>query len=764
MSASTLVVRTHPVLRAAVLVTAFALTACPAPGGTPDADAGTPPPDLCNSIEEALSNPQCELASGKPLQGFVHPPGADQTADQDWYSFRVPANANPRTLIHLRGGYAAPMTAVNLSLNLLEEDGQTSLVRKSDRHGQAAPKPVDIVLPFEQANARLLVLVTDDAVNPSRPGSDLRNPYELTVEVLEDPDANEPNDTTATAIPLAAQNGALVGTQTGWLSTADDLDLFEFDVPANKVLYLRVTAPQVAPPPPFRLKYVLMDPAGDPKSEGMAQNEYIAVDLATARRVWSEGKWKVKIEGCKDTRCTEPVEGNLDLKYTVDIRLFDEADPNELTSDNNRLENATLIPLGSVGQTQSKTGRIGYMADPDWYAVTLAASAAPTVLHYRLRVSDTPGRFEPLAPVGARELRVLRHVQTGGTAQQDVNACKTDDAICPKSGNDDVVVEGLIQEQCQNFSPPRCLWSRRTEHPEFEKLRNFEGTLPIAPHGSAVTVYFLVQDDGTNWADDRDYTLEVTRRADADEAGRLSGGVEQTVGATLAQDTQNSYPYPPPGATALTGTLSHGPGFFRRHNANNGDGVKSYSDYDAVVSDIDTYQIALPALPAAGEPLDLAWELQWEIAHLPDGRVPSDLAIELEFCDGSNPAGGVCRPVKRSSEGQPLVVGYSGSPVWAWHNVDQPASARQSMYEQQVSATSTTVTASPYGCFCIEPRFRQGGHFKMTVLAVDRDDYAATPYTIRTAWTTYPQSYTAADGTTQSCPAPGPDAGCVFTR
>ena len=760
MSASTLVVRSHPALRAAVLVTALALTACPGPETTPDADAGMPPPDVCNSIDEALNDPQCELMLGESLQGFIHPPSETQPADRDWYSFRVPADANPRTLIHLRGGYAAPMTAVNLSLNLLEEDGQTSLVRKSDRHGAAAPRPVDIVLPFEKANARLLVLVTDDAANPSRPGSDLRNPYSLSVQVREDPDVNEPNDTTFTAIPLASQGDALVGTQTGWLSTAGDLDLFEFDVPANKVLYLRVTAPLVAPPPSFRLRYELLDPSGKPVSEGVAQNEYIAVDLATARRVWTAGKWKLKIVGFMGTNSTEPAPGNLDLKYTIDVRLFDEADSNELTSPNNTLETATLIPLGSVGQTQSKTGRIGYVADPDWYGVTLAASAQPTVLHYRLRVSDTPGRFEPLTLVGDRELRVLRHVQTGGTAQQDVRACTDDTNVCPKGGGLNIV-GGLIDEQCSQFSPPRCLWSRRTEHRDFERLANFEGTLPIAPHGSATTVYFLVQDEGNTWADDREYTLEVTRWADADEAARFSGGSEQFVGASLAQDTQNAYPYPPSNATVLTGTLSYGPG---EVTSGRDYVVKGGFDYDAVTSDIDYYEIDLPAPADPQQPLELAWALEWEIAHLADGTKPSDLVIDLEFCDGANPSGGTCRPVKTSSRGSRLSIAYSGSQQWAWHNVSAPATDRQSKYERQVTASATTVTTSAYGCPCIETRFVQGGFFRMSVRALDRTDYAPTPYTLRTAWTTYPQSYTAANGTTQSCPAPGPGAGCVFTR
>ncbi len=760
MSVTEFALRPRLTARAALLLAAVALTACPKPPDPEEPDAGAPPPDVCNTVADALGDPQCELTLGTMHQGFVHPPGDDLKPDQDWYSFRVPANADARTLIHLRGGYAAPNTAVNLSLNLLREDGQLSLARKSDRHGQAAPRPVDIVVPFREANARLLVLVTDDPVNPSRPNFDLRSPYQLTAEVVQDPDANEPNDQTPTTIALASQNGALVGTQTGWLSVTDDEDLFEFDVTGNKVLYLRVSAPQVSPAPAFRLRYELLEPSGKTFAEDVTNNEFAAVNLATARRVNTQGKWRLKIHGHTGADSSEPVPGNLDLQYTVQVSLFDEADPNELTSNNDSLESATALSLGAPGQTASKTGRIGSVADPDWYAVTLAPSNAPTVLHYRVRVSGTPGRFEPLSPIADRELRVLQQVQTGGTVQADRNACLNDRNVCPRPGGLNSFISGLIQEQCNNFSPPRCLWARRDEIEDFEGLRNFEGTLPVPAHAAAVRVFFLMQDEGNNWADDREYTIDFTWRADADEASRISGGAEQPVSASLQQDSEGAYPNPPSNATTLSGTLSYGPGF-RRTSTNPNTLVKGLSDYDAVSSDIDQFQISLP-MPAE-PPLDLAWSLQWEVEHLPDGGTPSDIAIDLEFCDGSNADAGACTPVTKNAGGEDFTLFYTGAKVNAWHNAGATVEQSQPMFDRQDAATRTVVTVRPYGCFCFEPRFVQGGHFKMNVTALDRTDYAPTSYKIRTAWTSYPQSFDA-DGGTQSCPAPGADAGCWFSR
>ncbi len=37
--------------------------------------------------------------------------------------------------------------------------------------------------------------------------------------------------------------------------------------------------------------------------------------------------------------------------------------------------------------------------------------------------------------------------------------------------------------------------------------------------------------------------------------------------------------------------------------------------------------------------MDRTWELQWEVANLPDGGTPYGLALDLTFCDGDRPDG-----------------------------------------------------------------------------------------------------------------------------
>ncbi|QRK09073.1 hypothetical protein JQX13_02615 [Archangium violaceum] len=80
------------------------------------------------------------------------------------------------------------------------------------------------------------------------------------------------------------------------------------------------------------------------------------------------------------------------------------------------------------------------------------------------------------------------------------------------------------------------------------------------------------------------------------------------------------------------------------------------------------------------------------------------------------------------------------------------------------------MTVQPYACACLEPRFLKGGILEVAVSGVERTDYGAAGYTLRTAHTRYPKTYSRPDGGTASCPEGGmtEDGGtvavCDFTR
>ncbi len=765
-------------LRTRLLPLALLLLAACSSGGDDTPDAGTAVvEDLCNSREEALSNADCELKPGVPLERFLALTGDVKAGDEDWYSIRVPASANARTLVHVTGTYLASSTPVNLSVTVMEKDKNTALAAKSDQHGAGAPTPVDLILPYGTPDTQLIVVVRDAPTNPARPNYDARNAYRLTVELLENPDANEPNDVTPTPIALAAQGAVQVGTAKGYLATDNDVDRFSFPLPEGKVAYVRITAPDQGFVPNYRLSYELLRPNGtDKESEGSVLPKVHPGVLATARKVKLPGTWTLVVKGYRGANDPVPA-GDLRQPYEVEVRVVDEADPNDQSGDNDAYARAFARSLvGSPGTSTAFTGRLGYVSDRDWYALTLPVYAKPSVLRYRLVEVPTTTRFDPLPlPLGQladRQVLVFTTVSTSVTAEQRAT-CTSDATVCPRDVREFPDAPGLVQAYCNNAEAVLCIQSLREEADpaRFPNLSNFQGALPVPAHAATVTYHFVVQDDGNNWADDRDYRLEVSwDDDDAEEVAAYSGGVEQPRAKTLGGVGTGDLPAPGNATFEAKGQLSYGHGRLRGNDRATGLGVRGPTDYDAVPSDTDTFQYQLPSLSA---PEDAAWLVQWEVDNLPDGGTPHGLALDLTFCDGTSTDGGTgpCAPVTTTSTGGALTLAYSASVMRAWHtSASAPLSSYQALYQLEKTATTTRVTVAPYACSCLERRFIQGGTLKVAVSATERTDYTPVGYTLRTAYGDYPRSYTAADGgAPTSCPAPAQDGGtwvggCQFTR
>lgn len=732
-----------------VLLAAVVLLGCPAPAPTCDPEEedctdGGLPPDACNTKEEALSDPQCALTLGTAREGHI-----SVANDTDWYLATMPGTLTPRSLLHVTAGYAAMNTPVNLAVTVLEENGTMALVRGIDKHGQAAPRPVDLILPFSQSNAKLLVLVADEG-GVTVPRYDVRSPYSVKVEVIDNPDTNEPNDTTPTPITLAAMGAVQQGQATGAIATTGDVDKFTFTAPAGrKVVYLRLTAPKLTPPPPLRLSYVLKDSAGTPVSEGVVNNAFNEVDLATARLA-KAGAYTVEVKGYQGPNDPGPIPGDLRQTYTLSVQIFDDLDTQE---PNDTFAAPKVVPL-SVGERRSLVGRLGYVPDPDVFALDLAPNAGPGVLRYKLRGSTAAGRFAPLALIPDRQIRITTQITTGATAQDRQVACIGNSALCPKAFDPGTPTAGLVQQLCMNNDPPQCLWSERNEEARFTDLKNVEGAIPVPGHGATARYFLVVQDDGNDYADDKDYTLEVHFEADPDDTTRASLPA-QTQSAAL---TSGSFPVPP-GAGEVTGVLTHGHGRLVNRtleSLDRGEGIRGPNDYDAVPTDVDRFEFDYPGGQAA--PFDRSWALQWEIEHDVDGGdVSGELALDVEFCDADrSPAdGGTCQIVQRT-------LAFQNDRIMPWYG--RQLTDRQVLWQRSKGAASTTVTAQAVGCFCFEPRFVRAGKFAVRVGAIDRNTNGNLRYRLRQGLASYPQPYSI-DGGAFSCPAiPAGDAGCRFAQ
>ncbi|MCY1016507.1 hypothetical protein [Pyxidicoccus sp. MSG2] len=779
----------------------LALVACSSGGGEGDTDAGTNPvEDLCNSREEALTLAECELKPGVALDRFLVQAGETKAGDQDWYRIVLPADTSARTLLNVNGAYLASSTAVNLSITVLEtlpNGSDSALVKKEDKHGQGAPRPVDMVLPLRNdlKSKTLLVLVQDSPDVVSRPNYDAKSPYRLKVEIATNPDTHEPNDTQATPTPLAlAPEGAQqVGTMTGYLATDNDVDHYTFDLAVGKVAYVRIVAPNQEFVPNWRLSYELRRPGfAEKEDEGQVPPQVRGGELATARKVKLAGTWMLVVKGYRGLNDKETAQGDLNQRYEVEVRVMDEDDVQDRTgTGNDTVQGATARSLesaspGTPQATTSFTGRLGYVPDRDWYSVRLPASSVPTVLSYRVVPLGTGGRFPPLPDTADRLVQVFTLVNKGANISEWRTACLSDVTACPKGYGENPDARQLVEGYCTrgDLPAPMCTHSYREEaaaNPRFTNLSNFRGVIPVPAHTAAVTYYLVVQDDGTNWADDRDYRVDVAWDVeDADELSRYTGGVEVPVARTLASTT--AYPAPPDTAEfSVTGQLSTGYGRLRSGDDRlSGLGVRGPADYDAVPSDVDSYQFQLPTVAA---PEDRAWLVQWEVAKLADGGTPHGLALDLTFCDGDAADAGVggCSPVTTGSRNGSLTLGYRADALRAWHTPSGASSSSlQPQYTLEERPGSTVVTLAPYACGCLERRFIHGGTMRVDVSASERLDYERVNYTLRTGYGAYPQSYSVDGGASVSCPAPTQDGGttlpdggaapmgwsggCVFTR
>jgi hypothetical protein len=716
-----------------------ALSACPPPTCDPTVDdcpddGGVPPPDYCNSKDDAVNDMKCVLQPVPNVANcwylnvdagyaYINPLDGGQ-GDQDWYSVKV-GTLTPRSLLHVSGGYAAPATPVDLKFDVLDSTGSMSIATATDDHGQKPPSPIDIIVPFSQSNATLLVLVSDKG-NRIPPVFDLRNPYSLQVCTQDNPDSNEPNDTPAMATPIANQGG--MGTSMGVLATNNDEDWYSFDpgaLTSRKILYLHITSPMdLLPPANYRLHYILFDPDMVPISEGTNSSGFVKVDLATARLLKKPGQYLLQVDGFK-VNPTDIVPGDLRQVYTVFMQVLDDTDMTE--PNDNMSEAGTHSTSLGLGGSHTFNGSLSYVPDPEWIALDVPALSNPGILHAKFSVAMGAGRFAPLPGPLDRQMRIMAPVK-GATSQDSNNACHTnsDQTLgCPKGYDpQDVTQQGLVAEICDDYvdaGAAQCLWSERNEHSQFEPLRNMEAVIPV-PAANATRYWIVVGDDGNNYADDLTWTLTVSLEDDPDEVTHGPNSAPQSASIN----------------STVNGVISHGYGRLTDYDPNmmNGAraGIRGPNDYDAVPTDYDKFTFSLPGAESS-------WNLTWQIDHADGGSTSAKLALDIQLCDSSN----ACKNAG--------TLTYESGTLQPWYGMS--LTDRTELYSLQNKGTYDEISLLTPACMCFESRFTT---LNVTVNGTDRDFYGLMPYRLIQSTGAYPPSFTE-DGGTVSCPAPLPDGG-----
>jgi hypothetical protein len=726
-------------------------------------------PDLnCNSPQEALANAECRLTLGVEAQEYIQAPG-----DQDWWVVNVGA-LQPRSIVHVTAGYRPPAgqdaggfnTAVNLQMNILDSTNGNvgaSLATAVDAHGSASPTILDVTFRYTRNNNDLFILLQDQSGRQY----DNLSPYFIKVEVVLDPDVNEPNDTPATATPIvltATSSGGVGGNNGGYLSTPGDLDYYSIPAPnPNSVMWIRVGEDPAAPTPPphrFRLQYFIRDPTGlvvatDSASAGSMFSQNL-MQIGTARLLKVTGTYTLEVQAYIDPNNPSVIPpGDLTFKYKVEViivPLQDPYEPNDTIEevDAKPTPDLTLAGPGSSGTIAN--ARISFVPDPDYYRVRLsAASAGPHLLHYKVTPSNAPARFPPVPGPVDRQLVVTTEVPVGSES-----ACAAGDAgVCIISADPSNFNYPLATNLCVDPTP-QCLQSTRYENQatplQFVNLANFESVLQVPPHPASVDYYFLFQDQGNNWADDTNYTILVEWLPEPDPLEAVPDPDRPvTMSATAG-----------PAQTPFSGYLSYGIG---ATNLSLGIApITDTRDYDGRGDDVDTFAITVPVAVATQSEL----YFQWHIPAPSVTQMPYDLGIHLAFCVPD--AGVACASVQTApitNPGGQLGLNYDTTPVTSWWNIGAQFTPLEPAYDRSYVGTAPNgdvlTVLRQYACGCLENRLiAQGGGATMyvSVFPINRTSWLPpAPYTVELGYGPYPYSFTAQGGGTVNCPAV-----CAFTN
>ena len=273
--------------------------------------------------------------------------------------------------------------------------------------------------------------------------------------------------------------------------------------------------------------------------------------------------------------------------------------------------------------------------------------------------------------------------------------------------------------------------------------------LQVPPHGANQEYVFLFEDDGTNWADDTDYSIFVEWLPEPDPAEQVPDPQRPaTMGSGAA-------------ATALTGYLSYGIG---ASDPSAGiPPITDVRDYDGRGDDVDTYAVNVPV----GSGVDSRLFFQWRIPSATLPGVPYDVGIRLGFCV---PDGGVdCASVQTRTQngGAQLGFVYESAAAPSWWNLIPQLTPLEPVYDRSYSGAvpngNVLTVLRDYACGCLEQRLvPASGTAKMfiSVFPINRQTWVTNiPYTVETGFGLYPYNFTSQGGATISCPIP-----CQFTK
>ncbi len=427
------------------------------------------------------------------------------------------------------------------------------------------------------------------------------------------------------------------------------------------------------------------------------------------------------------------------------------------------------VQFTSLPSSQMLTGRLAYVGDRDWYAIQIPPTPGnATRLHYKITPTTNGGRYPPildnrggLLPYPDRAIELTNLIASESACLQDKVQCPEDPLTAAPGSTLDLLHASLCSGGVNGDGGALCLLSFRdegnSEPAGFKNLENFEGIIQIPPTSAqGATFYLDYQSYSGTYCDDLDYTLALDWE---NEGAENDTGYHSTISTAIPYGTLTAgtmFPDPPAGPS---GTITTGYGYLQNPSYDILDltletppfDVRGPSDYDAVPSTADTYEVNFPASYVTTPGYGATWELSWDLTGAGGGPA-EDLLVQVQYstlvdsilsCNATGPSG---------PSGLPGAFGYTPGDFDPWWRMVDP-NYFTAYIPPIFGLNGNTVLAEPSGCFCFNPAFLAAGKFYVTVLGVDRTAWTDTGYTLNMGITTYPQSFTLdGGGSPISCP------------
>ena len=369
-----LIARPFAGLAALSLVVATA-TGCPPPVEPPPPP---PPDDECELDLNFDTTGAGDLAAG-PGSGVLCP-----SFDTDLWAFETTA---PGSIVKVTVSMEAFITNVDPAYKIIKDNGTpegepTPFSAEDPNNNPGAATNFTGAHRLEDAG-RYYVAVQDARFVDN--AFDILNPYTVSVELVQDPDVNEPNNTQEAATPKTA------GTFTGQIATTADQDWYAIDVPGGaQIVDVTVTAPDDS-----GVEHVATLFAAD------GFTELLAFPLAAGPAGSVSARLRSRADGGETVylvvRDAEDVFSQLDPvtgTYTVALTVLANPDTNEGALGNDDASTAT--PITSGGQLN---GVIATTADQDLYKIAAGGGTSrtnPQVLLITIETDAALGvGFEP---------------------------------------------------------------------------------------------------------------------------------------------------------------------------------------------------------------------------------------------------------------------------------------------------------------------------------------------------------------------------------